>query len=53
MTYFIKHNKDITKWLQKAEDFQLNEIIENLGGIMELSEEISEHFEATIKILKQ
>lgn len=56
MTYFLKHNKehikDITKWLQKADDFKLNEIAEDLKKIIELSEEISGHFEVTIKTLE-
>ena len=54
--YFLKHNKehikDITKWLQKADDFELNEIVKDLRKVIQLSEEISECFEATIKKLE-
>jgi len=54
--YFLKHNKehikDITKWLQKADDFEINEIVKDLRKVIQLSEEISECFEATIKKLE-
>jgi len=54
--YFLKHNnehiKDITKWLQKANDSELNEIVEDLRKVIQLSEEINKCFEATIKKLE-
>ena len=56
MPYFLKHNKehikDITKWLQKADDFDLNEIVKDLRKVIQLSEEINKCFEATIKKLE-
>ena len=56
MPYFLKHNnehiKDIKKWLQKADDFELNEIVEDLRKVIRLSEEISKCFEATIEKLE-
>ena len=56
MPYFLKHNnehiKDIRKWLQKADDFELNEIVEDLRKVIRLSEEISKCFEATIEKLE-
>jgi len=54
--YFLKHNKehikDITKWLQKADDFKLNEIVKDLRKVIQLSEEINKCFETTIKNLE-
>jgi len=54
--YLLKHNnehiKDIMKWLQKAGDFELYEIVEDLRKVIQLSEEINKCFEATIKKLK-
>jgi len=56
MPYFLKHNKehveDIKKWLQKADDSELNEIAEDLRKVIQLSEEINKCFEATIKKLE-
>ena len=54
--YFLKHNKehikDIMKWLQKADGFELNEIVKDLRKVIQLSEEINKCFEATIKKLE-
>ena len=54
--YFLKHNKehikDIKKWLQKADDFELNEIVKDLREVIQLSEEINKCFETTIKKLE-
>ena len=56
ITYFLQHNnehiKDIKKWLKKAEDMELNSVVRDLRKINQLSEEISEHFEVTIKTLE-
>ncbi len=56
MPYYLKHNKehikDITKWLQKADDSELNEVVTNLKKVIQLSEEISNCFEDTIKKLE-
>ena len=54
--YFLKHNKehikDIKKWLHKADNFKLNEIVKDLRKVIQLSEEISKCFEETIKKLE-
>jgi len=54
--YFLKHNnehiEDIKKWVQKADDSGLKEIAEDLSKVIQLSEEISECFEATIEKLE-
>ena len=54
--YFLKHNKehieDIKKWVQKADDSELNEIAEDLRKVIQFSEEINKCFEATIKKLE-
>ena len=56
MSYFLKHNnehiKDIKKWLKKAEDLSLDDVVHDLREINQLSEEISRHFEATVKTLE-
>jgi len=54
--YFLKHNKehikDIKKWLKKAEDLGLNNVVNDLRKVNKLSEEISGHFEAAVKTLE-
>ena len=54
--YFLKHNKehieDIKKWIQKADNSQLNEITEDLRKVIQLSEEINKCFGATIEKLE-
>ena len=54
--YLLKHNKehieDIKRWLQKADGSGLNEIVNDLRKVIQLSEEINTCFEVIIKKLE-
>ena len=57
LPYLLKHNreheKDIQKWIQRAQEAQLDTVVDDLQKVLELSYQISGYFESALNKLKR
>ncbi|MGA1844330.1 MAG: hypothetical protein ACMUIS_07175 [bacterium] len=56
LPYLLKHNqehvKDLEKWMQRARDAHQDAVADELHKILELSRQITMHFEAALAALE-
>lgn len=56
LPYLLKHNqehvKDLEKWIQRARDAHQDGVANDLQKILELSQQITKHFEAALHKLE-